>query len=570
MPPGRVWARLTAGGLLKAICNAFATPLRAIRGDKPDAKREKPSQMSNSQSQDIARAVASQRRSSFSAIANFNTDSLARALNGFRVGDLREAAQLWQQIAGVDDILVSVKPKRETVPAYKDHVISPLDKSPQAQAHKKILQEFWSSLEVVDAWDRNRKGGLRFLLKSAMEAVSYHYAAFHLSWLPSAERLRCRIEYVPLWFFENRTGELRFLQNGYGTQGAELDPGDWEVHSGGGLMLACSICVSAKRLVYQDWLAFSEKFSIPSTIGRTPASPESAAGLAMATAVAAVTSDFSAVIYNDDGKSKIEFLEPKGSPNGMPMPGLIERVDRRMSAIYRGADLSTMSSSAGAGTGASLQAGETEILEQDDCASLTEFLRRIERKVIEWYDGPDAEPAAQSTIICPRSEDQRNLLTAVKTFVGFGARLSIADVLGRFNMAEAAADERILKPEIIRQEHQMIEESDAQDKAEETQYLTPNADAPKAAAPEEALFRAAGDLLSEASVKDLDGLTERLRAILLNQDAGLRRAQLTALSEDLPTYMEQTERSEIAWQRVLAAAFLEGLEDLEETEESAP
>ena len=59
-------------------------------------------------------------------------------------------------------------------------------------------------------------------------------------------------------------------------------------------------------------------------------------------------------------------LSTKGE---LPYPALVDRMDRAMASLWRGADLSTLSR--GQGLGASLQADEMAMLEQDDAALIS-------------------------------------------------------------------------------------------------------------------------------------------------------------------------------------------------------
>ena len=67
---------------------------------------------------------------------------------------------------------------------------------------------------------------------------------------------------------------------------------------------------------------------------------------------------------NDDGGAvigegaKIELLKAEGSAGVSPSKDLVERLDRALSAMFRGGDLSTMSSTSGHGTGSNQQTGE--------------------------------------------------------------------------------------------------------------------------------------------------------------------------------------------------------------------
>ena len=64
------------------------------------------------------------------------------------------------------------------------------------------------------------------------------------------------------------------------------------------------------------------------------------------------------------------------------MPAVIEAVNRRMASVYRGADLSSMSSGPGQGTGASLQEKEADILRRDDAETIAETLAEVSRKIV--------------------------------------------------------------------------------------------------------------------------------------------------------------------------------------------
>jgi hypothetical protein len=231
------------------------------------------------------------------------------------------------------------------------------------------------------------------LIQQIMLAVSFRYACHHIVWSPRATGLTATFEYVPLWMFENKTGRLRFLKNPYDVNGQDMEPGEWMVTAGEGLMIACSIGWLAKRETYNDWLIFSSRFSTPGVLGRTTHAKGTPEGEAMKQAVQMFGRDLKAVVYGDNGtiKDPIQLVQADGSPNGQPMPALIERVDRKFAALYRGADLGTMSAGSGEGSGASLQGDEAMILLEDDRALVEEKLAEISRMVLEWHYGGDVE-----------------------------------------------------------------------------------------------------------------------------------------------------------------------------------
>lgn len=391
-----------------------------------------------------AESVKMARKQRWNPLRQLSPTTLTRALDAFEYGDLREFALLAEVVSERDDTLKSVKPKREKAISRRDWNVMKREKSAAADKHADVLDDFWNNVRAENAYDRNERGGMSRLIKQMMTSVSFKYACHHIVWKPEPGKLRAVFEFVPLWFFENRTGKLRFVKDGVGVEGEEMDSREWMVTTGDGLMIACLIGYLAKRHCIQDWLAFSEKFSMPGTLGRTSAAKGSDAGNAMRQAVESFGQDWAAVIYGDDGNSKIELVQPNGNPSAMPMPALIERVDRKMAALYRGADLSTMSSKDGEGTGASLQSEETDILEADDCEVISETLRDVEREVIAWHFGKGVEPLAFIQIQPPVREDKKFVLEAGKALVEAGVRVSKKDYLDRLGFAEADADEEAI------------------------------------------------------------------------------------------------------------------------------
>jgi hypothetical protein len=350
---------------------------------------------------------------------NITATRLANMLEAFEYGDIRECAMLWEQIAERDDTVKCVKPKREKsvsglIPVYEPAKNSGALGVEQAE----VLEKFWGRVRATNAYDRNVSGGLRLLIQQIMTAVSYRYAVHHIVWSPRRDGLSATFEYVPLWLFENKTGKLRFLRNPFNVNGENMEPGEWLVTAGEGLMIAVSIGWLAKRDTYNDWLIFSSRFSTPGILGRTRAAQDSPEGRAMKQAVMAFGRELKAVCYGDDGtiKDPIQIIQADGTPTGQPMPSLIERIDRKFSALYRGNDLGTMSAGSGEGTGASLQGEETDILLEDDIAMCEEKLAEVSRMVLEWYYGSDVEVLA-AVKLKPRSEVQsdQSSVSRVKT-----------------------------------------------------------------------------------------------------------------------------------------------------------
>jgi phage gp29-like protein len=478
-------------------------------------------------------------------LRNLSGEYLATALDGFESGNLRAAAQLWQSMCQRDDVISSVKAKREKTVSRRDWQVLTSDNSGEAKRQAKVLEEFWNNVDVVNAFDRNQRGGFALLVRQMMEAVSFKYAVHHLVWKPSASQLGCTFEYVPLHFFENLTGSLRFCPTGMDYEGVEMKPEEWLVTCGDGLMIAGSIGYFCKRNALADWMAFSDKFGMPGILARTSQGKDTPGGIAMAEAAESFGQDWTAILFGDDGSGKIELITPSGGASTLPMPGLIERVDRRLAALWRGADLSSMSSSKGEGTGASVQSGETDILDQDDALMISERLNEIDEQVLRWWFGPKVKVRAYIRLIAPQSEDQKLLLTAVETLVKLGAPVAVSDVLERFGFPTPKAGEPLLG-EVQKQDAETRRLADA-----ETQPQL------NAAMDEDQFLLAAGRLLAQASREDRQNLVDDLRSILSAPES----TQLNALAsfiERLPENISQDTAQVRAWEVLFATAIANG------------
>ncbi len=171
------------------------------------------------------------RQNKHNPLPYFKPEMLSRVLDSFEHGRIREAVLLWEKIAERDDMLASVKPKREKDVSQLDmQVVVTPDSGQAGLDHRAVLQRFWKTCRAVNSYDRNERGGFRRLIKQMMTAISYRYAAHHIIWDPQPDgELRATFEFVPLWLFENTTGKLRYLKSMSAITGEELDDSEWMV-----------------------------------------------------------------------------------------------------------------------------------------------------------------------------------------------------------------------------------------------------------------------------------------------------------------------------------------------------
>jgi hypothetical protein len=129
----------------------------------------------------------------------------------------------------------------------------------------------------------------------------------------------------------------------------------------------------------------------------------------------------------------------------LPYPPLVERMDRAMAAIWRGADLSTISAGSGDGTGASVQGDETAILEEDDCRWISETLRRqVDRRVIEYRFGAGVKPLAYINIKPTTRHDTKLDLEVDRLLHEMGLPMSLSALAERYGRPLPEDDDDLL------------------------------------------------------------------------------------------------------------------------------
>ena len=383
------------------------------------------------------------------ALRAINPDRLGMAIDAYRLGHIAPMARICESLAARDDTWVIAEEKYKAAVARCAWEILPLEgheKDPAALEQAEALRKAYASLTATHALKGDVKGGVRRLIKQMLEAralgwsvheitVSYHGLEPHLT-----------LTQAPLWWFEATTGRLRYLPADYATYGEPLLPGRWLIHGGAGIGVACAIAALFKRLSLEDWLIWSERFGQPGIHGITSAVPESPEWEQAVQALRAYSADWQ--VLTGEG---VRF-EPitAGNAGAIPYPKLVERMDRAIAALWRGADLSTLSAGTGEGSGASLQGDEADLIEQDACAEISETLHTtLDRLIVDLLQGPQA-PLLATFALTPQSRPDATREIAIDThLVNLGAKLSLRDALARYRRIEADPtdpDDRPLTP----------------------------------------------------------------------------------------------------------------------------
>ncbi len=385
--------------------------------------------------------ISTDRLARFSPIRALTPETLSRQLDEFQAGNFRRVGPTWEAIERRDDVIRGVASKRKKAVARLNWEVLTVDDSPEAEEQREALEFFYNQMTATSAIDQNQQGGFSLLIEQMMDAVGKRYALHEIVWEPgSNRRLTATFRFAPLWFFENRMGRLRFLPSSNSTEGIDLQEGSWLVTVGEGLMEACSVAYMYKNLPLRDWLIYSERNGMPGVKGVTDALPGTPEWNQAKAAVEDFGSEFNALMNRG---TEIEAIDLRGSGE-LPYPKLVERMDKALIALWRGADLSTLSGSSG-GVGASVQKSETALLEHHDALMISETLNKnVDRFVLRHLFGVEHGKAFVK-VKTTSPQDIMQDLKIYKELWEMGAPVPLNHLFDRFGIPIPTKGENILQ-----------------------------------------------------------------------------------------------------------------------------
>lgn len=370
----------------------------------------------------------------FNPIRQLKPETLAHYFDLFQQGYLRYLDLMVDAIENRDPILKNVIAKRKAaVKRLRWEIIiqSDLDagEQSQAEAQKEKLFQFYNNLRATSAVDLNIEGGVPLLIEQMIGAKGHKYAVHEIIYQPEQDYLTAKFNFIPLWFFENRTGKLRFLEMDYSIDGRTLKDGSFMTTCGEGLLEPCAVAYMFKHLCMRDWLMYCEKCAMPGIFGKTDSPYGSPSYNALTTAVHDIATDFSCVIGLKDEIDSIDFSRA----GELPYEKLVDYMDRVMISLWRGADLSTMSGrTPSGGQGALLQGKEEYNLQCDDAALISEtFNLQVDPQVIKYFFGKDAKQLVYFKLVVPPNIEASTDITIINALLSWGI-----DNIGKDQMLE--------------------------------------------------------------------------------------------------------------------------------------
>lgn len=374
----------------------------------------------------------------FNALVRSDPEDIIRAIDEFNCGYLAPMARLIGEYEQRDDKMRVASIKMASAVSRCGWSVRPkkgFEDDADAARQVEVLERFWSTVRVTDAFKRNERGGLALLKEQMMSAQSYGFAVHDLSWKPLANgEIEATFTSVPLWKFENRTGELRYIPQVGGWDGVEMKRGEWMVSTGDGIGIAAAICACMKRLGLTNWLVFTDRCVLPLIHGKTGAAYGSEQWNNLQKALKNINRLARVVT---DPSTDINAIQMDGGKQN-PFGPLIDWCDRAIVTLYRGGDLGTISRpDAVGGLG---QLDEVDALEQRSCVRITETLNEQVSSFVVDYVLNQALKA--EIVIEPVSKpDVQQDMAIDDHLVKYGVKLSKTDALARYGRAEAAKDD---------------------------------------------------------------------------------------------------------------------------------
>lgn len=409
----------------------------AFAGTTPDPK-----------SRITAQRVAFGVMNRITSIENLSPQALKHAIDLFRSGYIREAMLLWYTMYCRDSVILGAASKRYGAVAELPWEIVAKDKSAAAMAHQKALQDFYANIEVKDVLEQDQTGGVELLIEQMATAIGMKYAVHEVVLRPGVrgQPFTALFNFCPPWWFEARSGKLRYLPADHDVYGVEMLRGEWLVTvSSVALMEATSWLYFRKEMSESDWDNFVERFGLPFILGKSQQGQGSQEWDGLLDLVQNYRGDGGGVV---DINAQVEVQHPPAAGSGGSHEEHVRHKEEKINQLWRGGDLSTQSKGGGA-VGSNLQQEESDILLARDARTINSAMRsQVDRMVIEYLFGNGVKPLAEFTLVTADETDVDRDLKVDEAFLKWGLSLAKSDLYKRYGRAQATSeDDEIEAPE---------------------------------------------------------------------------------------------------------------------------
>lgn len=462
--------------------------------------------------------IRDEARMRYNPLKNLTPQRITAAMDNFNCGYLSDAAKIYAAIRRRDAVVQACVQKRKRATSRLAWTIVEMGEDEAAsKEHAAFLEDFYNNIKVTSAEDANKRGSMSMLVENILSALENKYAVSEVIWdVSRAPSLSAEVRHVPLWFFENTQGYLRFKKSSFDNEGEDLEPNGWMVSVyDSPLMEATAVCYIVKRFAQADWAAYSSRFGMPTPVYAANAKPNTPEWESAEHTLANLVNGCGMVIAAGEN---FDLKQPAGT--GAPFKTLSDAMDRYIALIWRGSDLSTLSADNAAG--ASLQAEESEILEDADCALVEETLAHyLSLPALEWKFGRGVKPAAYLQLTRKNRKDKLNQIAVYKGAAELGCNVAKRELYEALELREPEPGE------------ETVELSVPQAAAGTEAQGAPLSAFGNSAESSEADLSKMLDGLASAKGKDIEPLRRRLAELEKITDAGEYAAVLEKLNGDI-------------------------------------
>ena len=195
--------------------------------------------------------IRDEMRMRYNPLRNLTPQRIAAAMDNFRCGYLSDASKIYDAIRRRDGVVQACVQKRKRATSRLEWtIVEQGDDSNASAEHAKFLENLFNNIKITSAADANKIGSMSMLIENILSALENQYSVSEIIWDTSnAPELSAEIRYVPLWFFENTEGVLKFKKSSFDTTGEALENNGWLIAvNDSPLMEATAICYIIKRL----------------------------------------------------------------------------------------------------------------------------------------------------------------------------------------------------------------------------------------------------------------------------------------------------------------------------------
>jgi phage gp29-like protein len=357
-------------------------------------------------------------------------------------GNMREQAELFEEMEEKDPHLAAVLQTRKLAVLGLEWAVTPADETPEREKEAEFCREVLEALSFKQA------------CLHLLDAVGKGYAASEILW--DYDGARAVVQALRPIHAKNITwvGSLEPLLVTEGNwQGEKPPPWKWIFHrhlarSGhdtrNGVLRVCAWMYLFKNYALKDWATFNEIFGMPLRLGKYEPSATPADREALRAAITSLGTDAAGIISKN---TEIEFVEASARLSGItnPYQVMVDLCNREMSKAVLGQTLTTDTSGA-TGTYSAGKVHEEvrrDILEADAEALAETIREQLLRPLMGFNFGWD-RPVPGFSFNLAEDEDLKALSETYKNLVEMGYPISMAHVSERFGIPLPEGQEEVI------------------------------------------------------------------------------------------------------------------------------